>query len=216
MARLRGTGRVADDLYLLAHDDVTGKPFLQRLALGIGLAGGLLAELMFTGTIWIGSDRIEFTRRGQPKDELSRHVLGLLLAEPDGHPLRDWLLFLSTRSAVDVGRRLEQAGYLVAVRSRRPWRSTRLRPANSDAAFAAPFIRVRAVLDPARPATLSDVVLAGLAAACGLGPRVWPYAPAGGARKTLQAAIRDLDPGLRDLIATTQATVDSALLSHRV
>lgn len=56
---------------------------------------------------------------------------------------------------------------------------------------------------------------AGLAAACGIGPRVLPYGPAG-ARNTLQAAVRHLHPGLRDLIACTQAAVDSALLSHRV
>jgi Golgi phosphoprotein 3 (GPP34) len=42
-ARLGGTGRLADDLYLLAHHDVTGKPYLQPRAIGIGLAGALLA-----------------------------------------------------------------------------------------------------------------------------------------------------------------------------
>ena len=45
-AGLSGTGLVADDLYLMAHDDRSGKPYLQPQALGIGLAGALLAELM--------------------------------------------------------------------------------------------------------------------------------------------------------------------------
>jgi hypothetical protein len=45
MARLRGTGLIADDLYLMAHDDVSGRPFLQPRATGLGLAGGLLAVL---------------------------------------------------------------------------------------------------------------------------------------------------------------------------
>lgn len=35
MAGLSGTGRLADDLYLLAHDDVTGRAFLQPRALGL-------------------------------------------------------------------------------------------------------------------------------------------------------------------------------------
>src|SRR5207302_8432860 len=43
---MSGTGLVADDLYLLAHDDRTGKPLLHPRPLGIGLAGGLLAELI--------------------------------------------------------------------------------------------------------------------------------------------------------------------------
>ena len=43
---LSGTGLVADDLYLLAHDDRTGRPLLPPRPLGTGLAGALLAELM--------------------------------------------------------------------------------------------------------------------------------------------------------------------------
>lgn len=169
---------------------------------------------MFAGAIWVEADRIELTARGRPADSLGRHVLGVLLAESEWHPVQDWLMFLAASSAEDVGSRLEQAGYLSQVRSRRPWRGTKRVPADSDSAFA-PLIRVRAVLDPARSATASDAVLAGLAAACGLGSRVLPYGPAG-ARNVLQAAIRHLHPGLRELIACTQAAVDSAVLAHRM
>ena len=51
-----GTGRLADDLYLLAHHEMTGKPHLQPRALGLGLAGALLAELMLAGAhpLWRG------------------------------------------------------------------------------------------------------------------------------------------------------------------
>ena len=58
------------------------------------------------------------------------------------------------------------------------------------------------------------MLLAGLAAACGLGPRLLAVRAAG-ASAAADAAAR-LDPGLRELIAQTQAAVDSALLSHRV
>jgi len=199
-------------MYLLAHDDATGRPFLQSRALGVGLAGALLGELMFAGAIWIRADQIDFTARGEPADELGRQVLSMLLAEPVRYPVRDWLTVLAVTSAQDVGRRLGHAGYLTQVRSR--WRGTRWVPADPDAAFA-PMIRVRAVMDPARPATVSDAALAGLAVACGLGPRVLPYGPPGG-RRALDDATRHLHPGLRELIAQTQAAVDSALLSHRV
>ncbi len=50
---LSGTGRLADDLYLVAHHEITGRPHLQPRALGLGLAGGLLAELMLSGSIRI-------------------------------------------------------------------------------------------------------------------------------------------------------------------
>ena len=214
MPALTGTGRIADDLYLLAHDDETGRAFLQPRVLGAGLAGALLAELMFAGAVWIRSDGIEFPGRGLPHDDVGRRVLGVLMAEGDWHPVREWLTFLAGTASQDVAGRLEQAGYLTQVGSRWRRRAVRWVPADPDCAFA-PLIRVRSVLTPARPATVSDAVLAGLATACGLGSRVLPYGPPG-ARQNLDAALRHLHPGLRELIAQTQSVVDSALLSHRV
>lgn len=201
MPTLTGTGRLADDLYLLAHDDETGRPFLQPRALGVGLAGALLAELMFAGAIRIRSDRIEFTGQEPPEDRIGREVLSVLTAERDWHPVRDWLAFLAGTASHDVARRLEWAGYLTQARSRWPRRAVRWVPADPDCAFA-PLIRVRAVLDPARPAAVSDAVLAGLATACGLGPRVLPYGPPG-ARQNLDATLRHLHSGPRELIART-------------
>lgn len=43
---LRGTGYLADDLYLIAHHERTGRPLLSPRAAGLGLAGALLAELV--------------------------------------------------------------------------------------------------------------------------------------------------------------------------
>jgi hypothetical protein len=37
---LGGTGRVADDLWLMAHHETSGRPFLGSRPLGIGVAGG--------------------------------------------------------------------------------------------------------------------------------------------------------------------------------
>ena len=56
-ARLAGTGLLADDLFLMAHCDRTGKPLLQPRATGLGLAGALLAELTLLGKIRVSSGR---------------------------------------------------------------------------------------------------------------------------------------------------------------
>src|SRR5258708_10794042 len=45
-SRLGGTGLLADDLWLLAHHEVTGRPLLHTRPLGLGLAAGLLGALM--------------------------------------------------------------------------------------------------------------------------------------------------------------------------
>ena len=212
-ARLSGTGRLADDLYLMAHDDRTGKPLLQPRAAGLGLAGGLLAELTLDGTIEVQPGGIAITNRTPPQDALASSVLGLLLREYQQHPPRTWLVFLARTAAQDVAGRLELSGYLTRTAAR-PWRAQRWVPVNSDCAFA-PVARVQATLRASRPVTQAQAAQAGLAVACGLGSRLWPYAPPH-ARRWLQEALVQLDPGLREVIAQTQAAVDSALLAHRV
>ena len=214
MAQLSGTGRLADDLYLLAHHEITGKPHLQPRAAGLGLAGALLAELMLSGKIYLQPDQIMVADRSPPGDGLARSVLGLLVSEPEQHAPRDWLLFLARTAAEDVALRLEQSGYLTRISSRRPWRGQRWIPVDADCAFA-PFLRAKSALDSSKPITAQNAALAGLAAACGLGRQMALYLPPK-AHHRLQEAAQQLHPSLRDLITQTQAAVDSALLSHRV
>ena len=214
MAQLSGTGRLADDLYLLAHHEISGKLHLQPRAAGLGLAGALLAELMLSGKIYLQPDQIMVADRSPPGDGLARSVLGLLVSEPEQHAPRDWLLFLARTAAEDVALRLEQSGYLTRISSRRPWRGQRWIPVDSDCAFA-PFLRAKSALDSSKPITAQNAALAGLAAACGLGRQMALYLPPK-AHHRLQEAAQQLHPSLRDLIPQTQAAVDSALLSHRV
>lgn len=216
MLRLTGTGRLADDLYLLAHHDVTGRPFLQPRALRLGLAGGLLAELIFDGSIWLRGGRVGLAgqmREVRPDDDLLHRIVTVVRAERDLRPLTDWLAYLATGAQPEVAARLAAAGYLAREQSWRPGRA-RWVPVDPDAAFA-PLARVRAALDPARSSTVPDVVLTGLAAGCGLGPRVLPFGPPG-ARRWLDEALGVLRPDLRELIAQVQLAVDSAVLAHRI
>jgi hypothetical protein len=84
---LEGTGRVADDLFLLAHSDLTGRPYIQPRPLGLGLAAGLLAELVVAGALVVAGDQITVTgRRRPPGDALAGQVLGLVAGEREGHP----------------------------------------------------------------------------------------------------------------------------------
>jgi Golgi phosphoprotein 3 (GPP34) len=212
--RLSGTGRLGDDLYLMAHHERSGRPHLQPRALGLGLAGALLAELMLADKICIWQDRIVVADAAPPEEQLARDVLGLLLGEHERHPARDWLVFLGRTAVSDVASRLERAGYLTRAPARRPWRGERWVPVDADCAFA-PVTRVESALDPSRPVAAEGAALAGLAAACGLGSRLSLYLPPG-TRCHIDDAAAQLEPGLRDLITQTQAAVDSALLSHRV
>lgn len=151
VAGLSGTGRPADDLYLMAHHEVSGKPSVQPRALGLGLAGGLLAELMLGGNVrLVPAGAVVEAGRPPPEDGLARSVLGLVAGERERRPVRDWLLFVARTAAGELGRRLEQSGYVTQAGGRRLWRSGRWVPVDADWAFA-PLLRVRSALDATRP-----------------------------------------------------------------
>jgi Golgi phosphoprotein 3 GPP34 len=212
VAGLNGTGRLADDLYLLGRSDISGKPFLQPRATGIGLAGALLAELVLSDHIQVGPDGIAVVCFVPPADDLARHVLGLVTGEDEDHLVREWLLYIGRTAADDVAQRLARSGYLARRGGR--WRVARWVPVDADSAFA-PLLRARSALDASRPLTVHSAVLAGLVTACGLGFRLAQYAPPRVGR-SVEQAVTQLGPGPRELIAQTQAAVDSALLAHRV
>jgi hypothetical protein len=212
-AGLSGTGLVADDLHLMAHDDRTGKPLLPPRPLGTGLAGALLAELMLARCIGLRSDTAVVIGQDVPRTAVGGHVLLKQIAgEPSPLPVRTWLLYLARSAAQDVALRLEQAGYLARARSRVPGRPARMVPVNPDWAFA-PMLRVRSALDPAREVIPRAAALTGLAVACGLGFRLDQYQTQAG--RSTGDAVAYLAPDVRQLIIQTQITVSSAVLSHR-
>ncbi len=213
MASLSGTGLLADDLFLMAHDDVTGRPFLQPRAIGLGLAGGLLAELMLSGQLGMSRGVVIATNPGAPDGQLAGDVLSLVFTERDRHPVCDWLAFLARRAAADVAVRLVGAGYLQEAWSRRRRRSGQWVPVDADCAFAS-LSRARPALEAAG-ATAYSATLAGLAVACGLGTRLLPCGPPD-ARLRVRDAVARLPPSVQELIAQTQAAVDKAVLIHRV
>ena len=213
-ALLAGTGLVADDLFLMAHHEVSGRPYLSARAVGLGLAGGLLAELVLAGRVHVVGGSVAVVGGGVLADGLERAVLELLAGQ-DGrqHGLREWLTYLARTSARDVAARLARAGYLSEARSRWGRGEARWVPSDPDSAFAS-VVRAKAALDGSRPCLPDWAVLAGLADAAGLGSRFLAYGPPD-ARRCLDSAVRGLCPSLRDLVAWTQAAVDSAVLSHR-
>jgi Golgi phosphoprotein 3 (GPP34) len=210
---LEGTGRVADDVWLLAHHEVSGKPQLQPRALGLGVAGGLVAELVLSGTLSIEPGGVVVAGPVPPLDGLARWVAGQVASEPSGHPVPVWLVFLARTAPREVAGRLEAAGYLTHVPAR-PWRAERWVPADPDSAFA-PVIRIKSALNPAQPPAAYGAALAGVAVACGLGARLALYLPPEALGHHLDDVVGQLGPGLHEVITQTQAAVDSAVLAHR-
>ena len=175
MARLTGTGRLADDLYLMAHHDVTGKPLLQPRAIGLGLAGALLAELVRLGKIRLVPGGLAVADAAPPEDALADSVLGLMLGEPEQHPAQDLAAVPGPHRGGGRGPPAGAVG-LPDLDPRGAWRGGRWVPVDADCAFA-PLARVKSALDPSRTLNVHGAALAGLAAACGLGSRLSLYLP---------------------------------------
>ena len=217
---LAGTGRVADDLYLMAHDENTGRPLIGPRLLGTGLAAALLAELMLAaglvlhhgsvGGVTVDSGMV-LACRAEIADDLARHVHQVVAAEPRLHPVQVWLGFLARDAARNVAFRLGQAGYLEQAPRRLPWQAARWVPVDPDWAYA-PLSRACRAAAPDRMFDPGRAVLAGLAEAGGLGFRMTGLLPAG---RSVTDATRRLDLPLQDLINVTQAVVGAAVLTRR-
>jgi Golgi phosphoprotein 3 (GPP34) len=205
---------VADELFLAAHHDQTGKPRAATRAISLGLAGGLLGELMLFGRITTRDETVLVVDHRAPADALAHTVLDHLTAERSPWPLRTWINFLGQSAAERVASRLERAGHLRQVESRRLLRTeTHWLPTDSTTAVT-PGLLLRHHLQNEKPLTVPDAVLAGLIEASGLSHAVlW-----GTTSRTAQYrdwCVSALTSPLRELIAETSAAVGNAVLTHR-
>jgi hypothetical protein len=203
---------LADEFFLLAHDDVSGKPRLHPRVIGIGLASALICELVLFGRVRIqGSDLIVVD--GHPiDDELADRVL-TAIAGRRRQPVSFWLAALAETAPADVAARLAADGVVNRVSSRWPGRGDRWVPADMSTA-AWPAARLRMLLTHQEAPTIPDVALAGLALSCGLSSYLlWDTAPE--VRDHLDRLLSELPP-VRDLLAHTEAAVSDAVMSRRV
>jgi len=207
---------LADDLFRIGHDDVTGKPRLHPHGLGVGLAAALLAELVLAGHVTVHGGLLYVVDGRPPRDALAHTVLDQLVGEAQLRQPRTWLAFLARDSEELVGQRLVRAGHVRPVqtgRRRRGRARTVYEPVDMTTA-AWPEARLRMYLQQHRQWDVPDMTLAGLVAACGLADRiVW------GVRADIRRFFLDLGAylpaPLRELVAHTEAAIGNAVLSHR-
>ncbi|MEE6311619.1 GPP34 family phosphoprotein [Plantactinospora veratri] len=162
------TERLADELFLIAHDDYSGKPHAAANLVDAALSGALLAELLFDGRITLIRSGVYVADDRAWREPVTDRVLAEIVRRGDGHPARSWLEFLAPRVRDHVGDRLVSAG---AVR-RMTTRGLNLRitvrfPGLDPNRVARPRVRLNAVLErsdqplDARTATLAGLVRAG-------------------------------------------------------
>jgi Golgi phosphoprotein 3 (GPP34) len=216
----RGVATVlADEFYLIAHEERTGRSRLHPRATGLGLAAGLLGELMLLGRVRAYGGELYVVSHEPPGDSLAHNVLDLLVVQRRHRELRTWLAFLAQDAAVWVAERLIRAGVVEPV-TRRKLRGTQTvyMPMNSRQRTAAAWapMRLANVLVQGRTIDIPDRVLAGLVLATGLTRHVlWDFEAHRSGLTTLYAVVESLPTDLRELIEHTEASVGSVLAAGR-
>jgi len=210
---------LADQYFLIAHEDRTGRSRLHPRATGLGLAGALIGELLLEGRLELIDGDLHIIDRRPPGDALAHDILSLLIAQPQHREVRTWLAYLSQDAAMRVGERLIRAGAVEPV-TRRKMLSTQTlyMPNNPEQRNAAAWAAARLanLLVRGLEMSVSDRVLAGLVAATGLTRHVlYDFELHRQAFLLLPSAVGSLPGNLRELIEYTEASVGSVLTAGR-
>jgi len=210
---------LADQFFLIAHEDRTGRSRLHPRATGIGLAAALLGELILEGRLGIIGGDLELESNHPPRDALTHSILDLIIAQPQHRDVRTWLAYLSQDAAVRVGERLERSGAVESVTKRRMLSTQTFYMPNNEiqrnAAAWAPA-RLANILVRGLDLSVTDRMLAGLVAATGLTRHVlWDFEVHRQAFNVLPSAVASLPEDLRQLIEHTESSVGSVLAVGR-
>lgn len=207
---------LGDDYYRLAHHDVTGKPRLHPLAVDLGCAAALLAELISARRVHIEDAALTVVDRRPPDDSLMHTVLDQLIAEEGRrHNVRTWLHFLSQEASTQLAQRLLRDGHVQMTPVRKLGRQTGVLYVPVDMNTAAkPWALLSQQLRRHDPLTYDELVLAGLVVATGLETWLLEAAPAA-TFEFLRHQVSRLWPPMRSLLRHTHAAIGDAVLAHR-
>jgi hypothetical protein len=210
---------LADQFFLIAHEDRTGRSRLHPRATGLGLAASLVGELMLMGRVRIYEGELRVVGREPPVDALAHDLLDLLIAQPQHRELDTWLAYLAQDAAARVGERLLRTGAVESVTRRRFMGSqTHYMPMNADQRNAAAWARVRLadLLVEHREMDVGDYLLAGLVLATGLTRYVlWDFPLHRPGLNRLYTIVEALPAELGELVEHTQSSVGSVLAAGR-
>lgn len=207
---------LADEYWLLAHDEASGQLRLSARITGVGLAGALLGELALLGQVDISaSGAFVIIDKRTPDDPLQHALLDQIRREQP-RPVRDWLTYVGQDASDRVADRLAHTGLVTRRESRLPWRGERWVPADVNTAGAPGALLVSALMRDA-PLTTRAALLGGLCLVTGLErTALWEVRASFPDQITrLREAVDALPAPLPALIGETSALIGRAVASHR-
>lgn len=215
---------LADTLWLSGHEEKDGRPYTSAPALGLGLAGALLAELVMhrkldctpRGTLRL-TDQSRIPIHDDPLADHIRHeIVNELSKLPDDRAdhVAEWLNSRSERADGWVTRRLVAQGVIEPVEYRKLFKTEIRHCVVELGDGAAPAANLRGRLERGEALKEHQLAFAGFAIAMGLN-KVVLRDTSESAQRYLMGLMQNLRQPLRCLIAETDAAVGQAVLTHR-
>jgi hypothetical protein len=207
---------VADEVFLVGHDEYSGKCIANQAVLGCGLAGGVLIEMMLAGRIALLDGRIVVRDARPYAERVTDAALTEMLKRRDTFPPRSWVEYLCGDVRDIVGERLEAAGMIRREQGRGLTLRSVVRFRAVDAVEAAgPRVRLRYMLDQGQPLDMPTALLAALVRATELEHILLLQASRQQVRDMLTRIVDALPPDLRAVVAAVDAAVAAVALTVR-
>lgn len=205
---------LADQLFLVGHDENTGRAHVADSVLDSGLAGAVLAELVLADRIAV-VDGLVLVRDHRPYGEtVTDSALAEVIKQRANHPIRAWVEYLRDDAREMVARRLVKEGTVQRVQTRVMLRQAVRFPAVDPVQAASPRVHLWYTIE--HPELLDEVTatLGGLVHAVGL-ERVLVAESKRRARDTLREISERLPDDLRSVVAGVDAAVAAITLTVR-
>ncbi|HEY2792288.1 MAG TPA: GPP34 family phosphoprotein [Micromonosporaceae bacterium] len=207
---------IADDLFLVALDERSGRLRLHHHALSIGLAAALLTELTLLDHITFGDDRIKVPSGvALPVTAHHRTMVDQMAAEPD-HPVAIWLSFFAQTAPDVIAARLVARGFLRKETSRGLLRTKDAYLGTDESALAWRTLRLANLISRRDVRNWEDGMLVALLDATGLSEHVLWHGAVGDL-ENLRDIVRSVseDPFLGYLLAQVSALIAAGVMTQR-
>nr|WP_296067055.1 GPP34 family phosphoprotein [uncultured Actinoplanes sp.] len=219
--------KLADDLWLAAHDTPRRKSQLADRPLSLGLGAALLGELLLAGSIAIDGGAIFLRFAAAPDDPALAPVVNQMKGEdhsrrrqlPGAHEqsglkLREWIQYLAVDNRAHdlVTNRMSRAGLIHREDRRSLFGGVTVRYTPRDSIISgAPVSRVNVALERRHELDQSQLALAGLFLATGLHQQVFANQTPDD-RAELGRQLKTLHPMLRELLRAAEQVVGEAVM----
>ncbi|MEV0453608.1 GOLPH3/VPS74 family protein [Catellatospora methionotrophica] len=206
---------LADELFVMGHDEYNGKPRINHDVLSVGLAAAALGELLIADTLTVDGGRITGWTARQSGDPVVDELVAQLQKVGPGHRLHQWVEHLRGDIKELVAYRLVGHGLVKRATSRGFTGRVQVRfPATDPTEATRSVVRLGFLLTRPGDFDPQSALLACLATAVDLSIVAPTLSPS-----TVRQRLADLParmvPGYRDLLAAVDSSVAAvALQAH--